>query len=108
MKASNPHTEIKIGSQWKQFFQKIHAASRVNCTTLDPGVSPILSYGMKERPWLSHYKSYGRRVLPCFMTGNTEAIFSKKRKRKKKKPGFVIAEKSVEAWKTEANEKKIN
>lgn len=42
------------------------------------------------------------------MTGNTEAIFSKKREGKKKKPGFVIAEKSVEAWKTEANEKKIN
>ena len=67
MKASNPHTEIKIGVQLKQFCQKIHVESRVNCTTLDPGLSPVLSHVMKESPLQSHYTNSACRVLPCFI-----------------------------------------
>lgn len=105
MKASNPHTEIKIGVQLKQFCQKIHVESRVNYTTLDPGLSPIV---MKERPLQSHYKNSARRVLPCFIWPALFRKYSRRIGGEENEPGFVIAEMLVGARKTEANEDNVN
>lgn len=108
MKASNPHTEIKIGVQLKQSCQNIHVASRVNCTTLDPGLSPILSHGNQRKTLTDALQKLCVSSSSVFYDRQYWSNILEEKEGEEKKPGFVIAEKSVEARKTEANEKKIN
>lgn len=108
MKASNPHTEIKIGVQLKQSCQNIHVASRVNCTTLDPGLSPILSHGNQRKTLTDALQKLCVSSSSVFYDRQYWSNILEEKEGEEKKPGFVIAEKSVEVRKTEANEKKLN